>query len=76
MGAQNLRDIQKQQHMTSARTFLQQYNNEWKKSVDHSVTGGEICSNGEAKKQSIVNCIVVRQNAGNLKTFSWTKSIG
>jgi hypothetical protein len=68
-GAQNLKDKQKLQHMTSAPSFLQQYNNERENFVDHSVTGGEICINGEAKKQSIVHCIVVRQNAGNLKTF-------
>jgi predicted nucleic acid-binding protein len=76
MFAQNLNNKQKQQHMTSAPTFLQQYNNEREKFVDHSVIGGEICSSGEAKKQSIVHCIVVRQNTGNLKIFSWHKYIG
>jgi hypothetical protein len=57
--------------MTSAPTFLQQYKNEGEKFVDNFVTGGEIWinySNGEAKKQSMVQCIVVRQNNGNLKT--------
>jgi hypothetical protein len=48
---------EKEQGMTSALTFLQRYNNEGEKLLDHFVTGGETWisySNGEAKKQSMV----------------------
>jgi hypothetical protein len=72
MGAQNLRDQQKQQHMTSTPTYLQQYNNEGEKFVKHFVTGGEVWinySNGEAKKHSMDQCILVRQNNANVKKY-------
>jgi len=58
--------------MTSAPAFLHRYNNEGEKFLDHFVTGGEIWinySNGDANKQSMVQCIVVRQNNAKLKKY-------
>jgi len=72
MGAQNLRDKQKQQHMTTAPTFLHRHNNKGENFLDQFVTGGKIWinySNGEAKKHSMVQCIVVHQNNANIKKY-------
>ena len=67
-----LSDKQKWHRMRADPTFRQRYKNEGEKFLDYYVTGGETWisySNGEAKKHSMVQCIVVRQNNGNVKKY-------